>query len=250
MQPRQIIAVLIAFIVILGAALFVVTWTSSDNDEAATVTTTSTVLPPTTLATTSTSTTTTTTIPVDCGTTESASTSATTSSTTSSTTAPDATTTIAAAVVATLGINSSVSTVGLDSVNFGMTVAQAETAAGTAMLPCTPKSECYRVTPLDAPEGISFVVTDGTIERVDIASGPITTKSGVGIGTAEARIIELFGSQIERSVNDDSSVDLIFVPTDEHDAKFRVIFTIRDGVVETFRSGRVPQVTAPDPCAT
>ncbi|MBT7429505.1 MAG: hypothetical protein HN783_06810, partial [Ilumatobacter sp.] len=50
-------------------------------------------------------------------------------------------------------------------------------------------------------------------------------------------------------INDDSSVDLIFVPQDEDDAEFRVIFTIRDGVVETFRSGRIPLVLEQSPCA-
>ena len=151
-------------------------------------------------------------------------------------------------VVPTLGPSSSITTVGLDTVNFGMTVKQAETAAGTSMIPCAPVSSCYRVTPTDAPDGISFVVHEGTIERVDIAEGPITTRSGVGIGTAEDRIIELFGNQIERAINDDSSVDLIFVPQDEDDAEFRVIFTIRDGVVETFRSGRTPLVLEKSPC--
>ncbi len=243
-QPRQIIAVLVTFIAILGAATFVLNWTGDDDDNAgdgaATDVTSSTTSSTSTSSTSTTTSTTTTTIPVDC-----------------SVDAPATTTTEAAdpadgdadlpdedteIIVPTLGPASSISTVGLDTVHFGMTVKQAESAAGTQMIPCAPVSSCYRVTPTVAPEGISFVVHQGTIERVDIASGPITTRSGVGIGTAEDRIIELFGDQIERAVNDDSSVDLIFVPQDEDDADFRVIFTIRDGVVETFRSGRVPLV--------
>ena len=70
-----------------------------------------------------------------------------------------------------------------------------------------------------------------------------------GAVSSEDEIMNLFGDQIETQVNDDSSVDLIFVPRDESDAEFRVIFTIRDGVVETFRSGRIPQVTVQNPCA-
>ena len=46
------------------------------------------------------------------------------------------------------------------------------------------------------------------------------------------------------------TVDLIFVPRDENDAQFRVAFTVVDGVVETFRAGRVPMVLDADPCAT
>ena len=148
-----------------------------------------------------------------------------------------------------LGTNDSISTDGLGAVTFGMTVAQAQAAAGTDLINCAPTSDCYRVTPAQGPEGISFLVTDNTIERVDIVAGPLTTRSGIGIGSTEDEIINLFGDRIETQVNDDSSVDLIFVPRDDSDAEFRVIFTVRDGAVETFRSGRIPQVTVQNPCA-
>lgn len=182
--------------------------------------------------TSTTTTTTTTTVPLDC----------TPEAATGATTVPGSTN-------PTLGRNSKITTAGLGKVFFGMSIAQAEKAAGTPMIPCAPVSSCYIIAPASAPDGISFVVKDGTIERVDIIAGPITTRSGVGIGTADDRIIELFGSKIERSVNDDSSVDLIFVPVDADDARFRVIFTIRDGVVDSFRSGRTPLVFDKAPCA-
>lgn len=254
MQPRQIIAVLIAFSAILGAAIFVLNWTGDDGgDDVTAEETISTTSSTSTSSTSTTTSTTTTTIPVNC-TVADAETDETTDTTTSE--APDPADGDAdlpdedeEIIIPTLGPASSITTVGLDTVNFGMTVKQAEAAAGTSMIPCAPVSGCYRVTPADAPDGISFVVHAGTIERVDISDGPITTRSGVGIGTAEDRIIELFGDQIERAINDDSSVDLIFVPQDEDDAEFRVIFTIRDGVVETFRSGRIPLVLDKSPCA-
>ena len=110
--------------------------------------------------------------------------------------------------IPSLGPNSSVSTVGLDEVTFGLTVSQAEREAGTAMIPCEPVSECYRVTPQVAPEGISFLVHEGTIERVDIVAGPIETTSGLGIGTSSERLVELFGDRIEREVLGTDTVDL------------------------------------------
>ena len=234
---------LVTLIVIVGAALFVVTWSSDDGDEA-TVAPTTTVAASTTSTTSTTTTTsapTTTTIPVECSnepaaTTEAAETDG------EETEAPTTT-------VLNLGTNDSISTVGLGEVTFGMTVAQAQVAAGTDLINCVPTSDCYRVTPAQGPEGISFLVTDNTIERVDIVAGPLTTRSGIGIGSTEDEIINLFGDRIETQVNDDSSVDLIFVPRDDSDAEFRVIFTVRDGAVETFRSGRIPQVTVQNPCA-
>jgi len=250
-QPRQLVAVLVAFVAILGVALFVVSWSGGDDESESTdaTSTTSTTSTSTTSTTTST---TTTTIPTECTVDASDDTDGDESTPTDDPAQTDEEADDADGdsepVVPTLGANSSVSTVGLDTVNFGMTVFQAEQAAGTSMIPCEPVSECYRVTPVDAPEGISFVVHEGTIERVDIASGPITTVSGVGIGTDESRIIELFGDQIERDPIDDATTNLVFVPTDESDAEFRVVFTMRDGVVQTFRSGRVPLVLDATPC--
>ncbi len=249
MPFRQLSSLLIALILVMGAALFVITRGGDDSTEAAPTTTSS--APTTTLTATTIPATTTpaVTIPAACvsGTIASPTTTAPDSTTTSpdsTTTSPDSTTTIAP----TLGGNSSVTTVGLDTVTFGLTVKQAEAAAGTTMIPCSPVSSCYRVAPADAPEGISFVVDSGTIERVDITDGPITTRSGLGVGTDESRIVESLGDKLDRRVNDDGSIDLIFVPTDAADAEFRIIFTIRDGVVDTFRSGRVPLVLPADPC--
>ena len=249
---------LVAIIAILGAAIFVMNWSGDDGDDVAADSTTSMPTSSTTItsSTSTTTSTTTTIIPVNCtapGDDADAQSEASDTTTTEAADPADGDADLPAEdeeiIVPTLGPSSSITTVGLDTVNFGMTVKQAEAAAGTSMIPCAPVSSCYRVTPTDAPDGISFVVHEGTIERVDITDGPITTRSGIGIGTAEDRIIELFGNQIERAINDDSSVDLIFVPQDEDDAEFRVIFTIRDGVVETFRSGRTPLVLKKSPCA-
>lgn len=245
MYARQIIAALVTIIVLLGVALFVLTRGGDGSDDTATgdpSTTTSSSSSSTTSSTTSTTPAPTTTIPTECSVDAAGTTSTTTEPPENDQpfpTVPDG---------STLNDFSTISTVGLDEVDFGMTVVQAEAATNTRMIACSPVSECYRVTPFDAPEGISFVVTAGTIERVDIVGGPITTRSGAGIGTTQERIIELFGDRIETRVNDDSSVDLVFVPQDDGDDQFRVIFTIRDGVVDTYRSGRVPTVLDLDPC--
>lgn len=150
----------------------------------------------------------------------------------------------------TLSVNSTVSTVGLDTVVFGMTVPAAQAAAGAFMIPTGPVSECYGVIPDGGPTGVTFTVISGTIERVDIDAGSVTTRSGIGIGTPEEVIVDLFGDQIERSVNDDGTVDLIFVPTDPGDADFRVIFTVAGGEVLRYRSGKLPDILAPAPCTS
>lgn len=148
----------------------------------------------------------------------------------------------------TLSVNSTVSTVGLDTVVFGMTVARAQVAAGAFMIPTGPVDECYGVLPDGGPNGVTFTVIEGTIERVDIDAGSVTTRSGLGIGTPEDVVVDLFGDQIERNVNDDGTVDLIFVPSDVGDASFRVIFTVSDGTVLRYRSGKLPEILLAAPC--
>ena len=148
----------------------------------------------------------------------------------------------------TLSARSTVSTVGLDTVNFGMTVAQAQEAAGTVLVPAGPTGRCYHAVPHDAPEGIVFLVHEGTIERVDINSGPITTRSGVGVGSPETMVTDLFGDSIERQVRVDGTVDLVFVPTDPGDRNYRVVFNVSEGEVRAYKSGRFPQVMLDTGC--
>ncbi len=148
----------------------------------------------------------------------------------------------------TLSSTSTMSTVGLDSVSFGMTVAAAQEAAGTTLIPVGPIGDCYHVVPYDAPEGIVFLVSQSTIERVDINSGPITTRSGVGVGSPESMVTDLFGDSIEREVRADGTVDLVFVPSDPGDRNYRVVFNVLDGTVRAMKSGRLPQVMSDTGC--
>lgn len=245
---RQIAIVLLGLIAVLGAGLFILSFGDDDPADDATdddggettTTTTSTTTTTTTLPAVTTS------VPVECGTgdTEAA-----------EEVVEETTTTVADGdeeppLEPTLDRSSSLSTVGLDEVTFGLTVNEASAASGTPFINCAPVSDCYRVIPEFAPEGISFVVRDGTIERVDIVGdSPITTRSGAGIGTTDDELTALFGDRLERVDLGGGHVDVIFVPQDENDQEFRVAFTTVDGVVETMRSGRVPLVLEASPCA-
>ena len=259
MSPRQIAVTLVALIFIVAAALLII---SRDDDEE----------PGDTATTTPTSTTRSTTTsdpPTDTGAEDgddgdSSVTTVTTSSTTSVPLSVPLTVPLvctsdssgaqvvadaAADAVPQLGASSSISTVGLGAVTFGLTVSNAAEISGSAMLACEPVSECYHVTPAAAPPGISFLVHASTIERVDIVDGPITTRSGIGIGTTAEHLVATFGDKIERQAIDTDTINMVFVPTDASDANFRVVFTVENGVVTTYRSGRLPMILQDNPCA-
>lgn len=144
---------------------------------------------------------------------------------------------------------SSVTTVGIDAVVFGMTVNQANEAVGGEFVPVDAASgDCFLVRPQGGPLGVVLTVTQGTIERVDITNPDITTRSGAGVGMTEQGLAELFGASLT-TVPSDGGNQVIFTPSDAGDAQFRVIFETNGETVTSFRAGRVPQVEPTTPCS-
>ena len=146
---------------------------------------------------------------------------------------------------------SSVSTVGIDVVTFGMTVTQAEDALGGSLVPMSEpvEDDCYQIRPAGGPEGVQLTVTAGTIERVDISTDTITTRSGAGVGMSEDDLFALFGERLTSTPLAGGGNSIMFTPADEGDAQFRVIFDTDGTAVTTFRSGRVPQIEPTVPCS-
>ena len=143
----------------------------------------------------------------------------------------------------TLGTSSSLTTVGLDTVHFGMTAAVAQRAAGSSFTPVTPRGECFLVPPDEAPEGITFWIGEGTVERVDIDTDEISTRSGGRIGRTEDWIRQAWPDHIQASPLPDGSGNLLaFVPQAESDQEFRIMFQPDGEKVIRMWAGRLPWV--------
>ena len=143
------------------------------------------------------------------------------------------------------------STVGLGSLFFGMTPDEAAEAVSTVWTggaeDGTPR--CYLLAPANGPSGIVFTVYNSSIERVDITNSSITTLSGASVGSTEAQLHELFGERLVVSPYADGSGNSIqFVPVDEADAAYRVIWETDGTSVTSMRSGRLPAVGPGEPC--
>ena len=85
------------------------------------------------------------------------------------------------------------------------------------------------------------MMIDGGVERVEITTELITTRSGAGVGSTADELRTLWGDLLDES---DPAL-LQFVPQDEEDANFRIMFTMVDGAVESYRAGRLPIVEYP-----
>ena len=141
----------------------------------------------------------------------------------------------------TLDASSSVSTVGIDRIMFGMTIHDAQVAAGSRFTPVTPTGHCYLVTPDDGQAGLTFWVVAGTIERVDVDTRTITTRSGAGIGDTEDRIREMFGERIHTTPLPNGSGNLLaYIPKDVADATYRVMFLSNGVQITRLWAGRLP----------
>ncbi len=139
---------------------------------------------------------------------------------------------------------------GLGPVRVGMSVEEATAAAGLSLVGEPDiNPDCYFVVPEGLP-GVLFMVTDGTIARVDITEGSITTRSGAGIGSTEDEITAMFPDKIE--VSPHAYVDgnyLTFVPVDPGDDQYRVVFETDGSAVTSYRAGRIPEVEFIEGCA-
>ena len=141
-----------------------------------------------------------------------------------------------------------ITTAGLGPVRIGQTLAEAQEAAGVTFNAASTGSEaCQYYTPAAGATGAAFMVVNGEIVRVDISSGPITSKSGYGIGATKEAIKAAFGAKIEESSSGDS---VTFVPVTDGDKSMRVIWELdATGVVTSLRTGRIPHVTAKVGCS-
>jgi hypothetical protein len=145
-----------------------------------------------------------------------------------------------------LSVDDEISTIGLGPVFVGMTVAEATQAAGTPLEPeGAVRGRCTFYRAADFADPVSWLVAFDRIAAIHVESGPITTRSGLGIGTPAQQVRDTFGDQIQErpSPSDPAVTELVFVPVDENEARQRVIFEVDgSGSVVRFRSGQLPEV--------
>lgn len=146
----------------------------------------------------------------------------------------------------------------LGSVRLGMTVEGGSRAAGTPLVQTSSGGEewgCLYYKPQGGPDGVSFMVIDGKIVRIEILSNRnITTLSGAKIGDTEEKILSLYPGQIEVTPHPyvggppRNGHYLTFVPRDARDRNYRLIFETSNNRVTRFRSGQLPEVEYIEGC--
>lgn len=139
-----------------------------------------------------------------------------------------------------------VSAGGYCGVKFGQPVAEAEKAfpvkfegvemAAGAALPAT---GCYELFAAQPVRGISFLVENGIVGRVDVITEVARTGEGFGVGTQASAIRTRHGDALYVNVND-LEPEIIDLSITEGGVKF--VYEIQDGVVRSWRAGVPPTI--------
>jgi hypothetical protein len=148
---------------------------------------------------------------------------------------------------------------GLGPVAIGMTPSLAEAALATKLTPreASEKERCWSTWRADGKDsGVSYMVVDGKIARIDIAIGsdglppPIDTEEAVGIDSSGETIILKYGPRVIVSGHPLVGNDGRYMRVVPPGGTAGIVFDIRDNKVDSFRAGLVPAIDWPEGCAS
>ncbi|MEO0456839.1 MAG: hypothetical protein AAF152_09680 [Cyanobacteria bacterium P01_A01_bin.114] len=143
---------------------------------------------------------------------------------------------------------------GLGPIRVGMTLEAASQAAGTEFMTTSEaQTVCRYYQPTDeAIKGLRLMVIDSKVIRLDIWPGsPVTTLSGIGIGSTEAEIRASYPEQLEEMPHEYTPGKyLIFTSPGDIRNLYRLVFeTDENGIVTQYRAGQFPAVTWIEGCS-
>jgi hypothetical protein len=178
---------------------------------------------------------------------------------TGSSRAPSVTSSTAGEPAGPLTLDSRVTATRMGPVTFGMTVAEAERAAGRPLVRWGERLPgCSYVVPKGWPkvrdgalrtDPALFMVTGGRVTRVDVQAGPVATSTGIGIGSSEQEVRRAYPGRITVSRNLYGTRQLTFTPAKGTGGDARIVFDIGGAKVTSFRAGRLPEVNRLEGCA-
>jgi hypothetical protein len=129
---------------------------------------------------------------------------------------------------------------GIGPYHVGMTLAEAR-AAGDGLTLTDTTSPCYYARPKSAPAGISLMMTDGHIARINVDSTTVATAAGARVGDTEERIRELYPGKVEVTPHKYTPGGHYMTVTPGAGDR-RIVFETDGKTVLRFRGGKLPEV--------
>ena len=99
------------------------------------------------------------------------------------------------------------------------------------------------------PPGVSIMLEQGRVARVDVDSGAVATSLGARIGDTEARIQSLYAGRVAVTPHKYTEGRYLTVtPSAPADSAYRIVFETEGGRVTRYRAGRRPAVEYVERC--
>jgi len=158
------------------------------------------------------------------------------------------------AAPAALSQDSRLTLTSLGPIELGMTLDAAAQAANLRFVQEASGGEdygCLYFRPQGGPDGVSLMVIDGTIARIDLDSEQIATLSGIRIGDSAAAVRRAYGDRLESQPHEyiPGGQYLIFVPAEAASQEYRLVFEIdASGRVTRMRNGLAGTALAVEGC--
>jgi hypothetical protein len=136
---------------------------------------------------------------------------------------------------------------------YGVSLAEARRITGDSLAGAPEGEGCDYVFPHAAPAGMSFMVENGRVVRVDVDTTDVTTARGAAVGMREAEIRRRYSDdslEVQPHQYDETGHYLIVVPRAPADSLYRIILeTDSAGRVRRYRAGLRPAVEYVEGCA-
>jgi hypothetical protein len=137
---------------------------------------------------------------------------------------------------------------GIGSLTAGMSLNEANIVLHKKLDIPSKLGECSIVKLKGDPKGISLMVENGTVTRVDVTSGSVATVEGAKIGDSETRVKSLYPGQVAVQPHKYTSGHYLVV-TPKSGGDYRIIFETDGSNVTRFRSGKLPSVANVEGCS-
>lgn len=109
---------------------------------------------------------------------------------------------------------------------------------------------CYVTSIAGDPYSPLFTISDGTLSVIQVFTPGQLTRSEVGVGSSEGEVLTAYGDRIESQPSPDGDPAkklLVFVPVDQADQQFRLVFALENDTVTSLRNGLTdPAISNPD----
>ena len=139
---------------------------------------------------------------------------------------------------------------GLGPVRTGMTIAEAKTALGSALVvPAEYDSAgCDYAKWRAAPSGVRVMLDQGRIARIEVDSANVATAAGARVGDSEQRIQSLYAGRVTVTPHKYEDGKYLTVNT-VGDSSLAIVFETSKGRVTRYRAGRRPAVEYVEGCS-